>query len=241
MERHLARIYCLEGCQRIIVAGDGAAWIRQGAEELGAEYQYCRFHLERDLRKLFGDEVELKKSISKTLQNNDNKGFNMIMDALLVEEKKSEQKKQIEEFRTLINNVWEGITDWRERNKTNSEDARGLGVIEPNVGHAIAKRFKHQGASWSLTGAINLAKVRCAVRNKNLIDLMRLLGPPAVQEKTVERIDTTNGYWARKQADGLLKKDPSDWCKASLAAAKGPEQRAREFARLIGQLTPWPI
>jgi len=37
-----AFLYDFEGCQRIIVGGDGATWIRQGAEEIGAEYQYCR-------------------------------------------------------------------------------------------------------------------------------------------------------------------------------------------------------
>lgn len=51
LERHLGRNYSLEGCKRIIVGGDGATWIREGADRIGAEYQYCRFHLARDIRK----------------------------------------------------------------------------------------------------------------------------------------------------------------------------------------------
>lgn len=69
LERHLSRIYCLEGCKRIIVGGDGATWIRNGAEEIGAEYQYCRFHLERDMRKLFQDMPDIKKSLRKIIEN----------------------------------------------------------------------------------------------------------------------------------------------------------------------------
>ena len=135
LERHLGRIYSLEGCQRIIVGGDGATWIRQGAEGIGAEYQYCRFHLERDMRKLFREMPEIKESLKKTMENNDLEGFNMIVDALLVQDE-LKQKEKLEDFKKLINNVWEGIIDWRERNKPKLEEARGLGVIEPNVGQS---------------------------------------------------------------------------------------------------------
>jgi len=138
LERHLGRIYSLEGCQRIIIGGDGAPWIRQGAEGIGAEYQYCRFHLERDMRKLFREKPEIKESLKKTMEKNDLEGFNMIMDALLVQDE-PKPKEKLEDFKKLINNVWEGITDWRERNKPKPEEARGLGVIEPNVGHTIAR------------------------------------------------------------------------------------------------------
>lgn len=238
LERHLGRIYCLEGCQRIIVGGDGATWIRHGAEEIGAEYQYCRFHLERDMRKLFKDMPEIKESLNKTFENSDCEGFNIVIDALLVQDENQSQKEKLEEFRNLINNVWEGITDWRERNKPVPEEARGLGVIEANVGHTIARRFKNQCASWTRTGAINLAKVRCAVRNGNLIELMRLPGPLQVEKaEGTERVQIFNSYWSRRQIDGLRKVDPTDWCKSSLPAIYGPSQKDREFAKLVGRLT----
>jgi hypothetical protein len=54
LERHLSRIYDLDGCTRIIIAGDGADWVRAGVDLFGAEYQYCRFHLKRELIRLFG-------------------------------------------------------------------------------------------------------------------------------------------------------------------------------------------
>jgi hypothetical protein len=238
LERHLGRIYSLEGCKRIIVGGDGATWIRQGAEEMGAEYQYCRFHLERDIRKLFREMPEIRESLKKTIEHNDHEGFNMIMDALLVQDKSQHQKEKLEEFKKLINNVWEGITDWRGRNKPVPDEARGLGAIEANVGHTIARRFKHRGASWTPRGAINLAKVRCAVRNGNLIELMRLPGPSLAEEAgKVERVEISNSYWYRRQADGLRKVDPVDWCKVSMPGMYGPSPKEREMANLIGRLT----
>jgi len=83
-------------------------------------------------------------------------------------QKSSERQKRLIAFQSLLNSVWEGITDWRARGKPVPENARGLGVIEANVGHTITRRFKHQCASWTPHGAHSLAKVRCAVRNGNL-------------------------------------------------------------------------
>ncbi|MBE3580023.1 MAG: UPF0236 family protein [Thermoanaerobacteraceae bacterium] len=61
LERHLRRIYDLEGCRRVVVGGDGAGWVREGADLIGAEYQYCRFHLERDLTRLWGRNHKLRE------------------------------------------------------------------------------------------------------------------------------------------------------------------------------------
>lgn len=181
--------------------------------------------------------IESKESLKKTMENNDLEGFNMILDALLIQEE-VKQKEKLEDFKKLINNVWEGITDWRERNRPKPEEARGLGVIEPNVGHTIARRFNHRCASWTPTGAINLAKVRCALRNGNLIDLMRLPGPPSVDEagESVQS-EMKPSYWFGRQADGQRKIDPVDWCKATLPAINGPSAKEREIAKLLGRLT----
>lgn len=237
LERHLSRIYDLDGCQRVIVGGDGATWVRQGAEILGAEYQYCRFHLERDMRQLFGGTPEVKQAVHKTLENNDRQAFNILLEALKKEEKDSERQKRLIAFQSLLNSVWEGITDWRERGKPVPENARGLGIIEANVGHTITRRFKHQCASWTPHGAHSLAKVRCAVRNGNLKELTELNGPPKADGDETRREYIYNGYWARKETDGVNKADPAQWCKASMPAAYGPDQRARELANVISQLT----
>ncbi|GAW93394.1 ISLre2 family transposase [Calderihabitans maritimus] len=237
LERHLSRTYDLDGCRRVIVGGDGATWVRQGAEILGAEYQYCRFHLERDMRQLFGGTPELKQAVRKILENNDREAFNILLETLKKDEKDSERRKRLIAFQSLINSVWEGIIDWRKRGKPVPENARGLGVIEANIGHTITRRFKHQCASWTPHGAHCLAKVRCAVRNGNLKELTELKGPPRAVGDEARREYAFNGYWAKKETDGVNKTDPAQWCKATMPAAYGPDQRARELAKVISQLT----
>jgi len=238
LERHLRRIYNLEGIGRIIVGGDGAAWIREGADRIGAEYQYCRFHLERDIRQIFGDMPDIKDSIKRVIENNDREGFNIIMDALATEEWNPKRREKAEEFKRLINNVWEGLVDWRKRGRPVPGEARGLGAIEANVGHTIARRFKHRGASWTPQGAVNLAKVRCAARNGNLIELMRMPGPPpATETEATRNTEIYNSYWSRRQADGMRKTDPADWCRGLMPGMYGPSARERELANLMSRLT----
>lgn len=200
---------------------------------MGAEYQYCRFHLQRDLTSLF--DPRLRGKIKETLKANDRAAFNLLLGRLISAEPNEARKEKLKAFQSLINSVWEGIPDWRERGLPCPHPARGLGVIEPNVGHTIARRFKHLGASWSVSGADNLAHVRCAKRNGELSRMLNLPGPPLSLEK--EPVPVQNGYWARRQTDGLDKRDPADWLRASLPAAYGPDQKAREMALLIGRLT----
>ena len=232
LERYLSRIYDLDGCTRIIIAGDGAEWIRAGVDRLGAEYQYSRFHLQRELTRLFGQSPQIRHRLEKIFKANDRTAFHLFLRTLVAEEKDQTRKEKLLAFKGLIDSVWEGITDWRDRGRPNPSFARGLGVIEPNVGHTISRRFKHQGAAWSFAGADNLAHVRCAKRNGTLVEMLHLPGPPAAALKKLVQ----NGYWARRLTDGLPKND-GQWLRASLPAIYGPEQRSRELALWIGRLT----
>jgi hypothetical protein len=237
LERHLSRTYNLNGCQRIIIAGDGALWVREGADLLEAEYQYCRFHLKRDLIKIFNRNSLKRKQVEKILKSGDGEAFNKLIDDLLQKEDDIAKKRELESFKNLTNNVWEGITDWRERQKPVPAEARGLGVIEPGVGHTISRRFKHQGAAWSIAGADNLAHVRCAKRNGNLFELLDLAAPPVSKNGLAVKKQLFNGYWARKGTDGLPKKDPAAWLRVTMPVARGPEQVLRDFAHLIERIT----
>ena len=106
------------------------------------------------------------------------------------------------------------------------------------MGHTIARRFKHIGASWSVLGANSLARVRCAVRNGNLIELLRapVLPIPTEQEKIAK--EEPLNYWAKRKTDGRKGKlDQGEWCQASMSGARGPGQTMRDFTRLISHLT----
>ncbi len=60
------------------------------------------------------------------MKNKDQSGFNMVIDSLMAQDDGQFQREKLQEFQKLINNVWEGITDWRKRNKFVPKEARGL-------------------------------------------------------------------------------------------------------------------
>jgi len=57
----------------------------------------------------------------------------------------------------LIHN-WEGINTV-DRLKEAGLPVDTMGAIEGNIDKILANRFKKRGMSWSLSGALNLAKV----------------------------------------------------------------------------------
>jgi len=237
LERKLSRTYDLEGIKRIIIGGDGADWVSYGVEIIGGEYQYCRFHLSKELRQVFGQQDQLRKTIKKIIEENEREKFNIILKALQVEEKDPKQKEKLKHFQILINSVWEGIIDWRKRGKKVPEGARGLGVIEANAGHTVARRCKHIGASWSEEGADCVTRVRCAKRNGELKEYMSLPAPLSkdfTNKKTIQP-QVTNGYWARKETEGI-KGSSFEWCQRTMPAQRGSKQTMREFAYLITRL-----
>ena len=65
----------------------------------------------------------------------------------------------------LIHN-WEGINTV-DRLKEAGLPVDTMGAIEGNIDKILANRFKKRGMSWSLSGALNLAKVGEKIINPN--------------------------------------------------------------------------
>jgi len=63
--------------------------VRKGVDYFGAEYQYCRFHLKRDLTSLFGQNPEIKKTLELTFAKGDREAFNLNMETLINKEEKA--------------------------------------------------------------------------------------------------------------------------------------------------------
>jgi len=60
----LAKKYDLSQISKVIVGGDGASWVKQGAELLGGLYELDRFHLKRALHQGFALEGSSPKGLA---------------------------------------------------------------------------------------------------------------------------------------------------------------------------------
>jgi len=153
----------------ILVGGDGATWIKQGARDYfpNCIYQLCPFHLKRKLTQILSYNRSQKSQISLLL------GEGNISEALLLlEEEKSnnsQKKDELTELSTYLVNNANGINAV-DRLKEAGLPVDTMGAIEGNIDKILANRFKKRGMSWSPSGALNLAKVGQLIINDDWDD-----------------------------------------------------------------------
>jgi len=202
--------YQLSDHNLILVGGDGATWIKEGAQDYfpNSIYQLCPFHLKRKLIQHLSYNRRRKSEISSLL------GEGNISEALLLlEEEKDQNPQRKDELNDLIvyllNNA-EGIKAI-DRLKERGLPVDTMGAIEGNIDKILANRFKKRGMSWSPSGALNLAKVGQLIINNDWDSFW-----PAEEEVIFKQIEP-------KKEVHLPKEDKYDR-KYSLPVLVGPHQ-----------------
>ena len=177
----------------ILVGGDGATWIRQGAKDYfpNCIYQLCPFHLKRKLTQSLSYNRKTKLQMSSLLQEG------RIPEALLFLEEEKRQypqkKKELNELITYLINNQEGINAV-DRLKERGLPVDTMGAIEGNIDKILANRFKKRGMSWSPSGALNLAKVGQLIINEDWDDFF-----PSEEEITLKQIEPKEEYHFPKE------------------------------------------
>jgi hypothetical protein len=177
----------------ILVGGDGATWIKEGAKDYfpNCIYQLCPFHLKRKLTQTLSYNRSQKSQVSLLLQ-----AGNISEALLLLEEEKSknlQRKDELNELSTYLINNYEGINAV-DRLKEKGLPVDTMGAIEGNIDKILANRFKKRGMSWSPSGALNLAKVGQLIVNDNWDDFW-----PAEEEVLLKQIDPKEKYHLPKE------------------------------------------
>jgi hypothetical protein len=202
--------YQLSDHNLILVGGDGATWIKEGAQDYfpNSIYQLCPFHLKRKLIQHLSYNRRRKSEISSLL------GEGNISEALLLLEEEKDQnpqrKDELNELITYLVNNAEGIKAI-DRLKERGLPVDTMGAIEGNIDKILANRFKKRGMSWSLSGALNLAKVGQLIINNDWDSFW-----PAEEEVIFKQIEP-------KKEVHLAKEDKYDR-KYSLPVLVGPHQ-----------------
>lgn len=150
----LAKKYDLSRVGRVIVGGDGAAWVKDGAELLGGIYQLDRFHLKRALNQTLdnGLAMEVYKACVK---GEIDKVERILMQAQ--QEATVEAAKEVAWLRGYLMENSFGLRDYRL--EVAGDGLRGLGAIEGNVDKLVANRMKKRGMSWTIKGARRMTRL----------------------------------------------------------------------------------
>jgi len=184
--------YSLSGVKYFVISGDGAPWVKEGAEYFSPSiYQLDRFHLKRAITKVLrgkGAQEVYSLLISHDLQG----ALNHLQK--MQEEASKERKKEIEELTKYILSNSSGLSDYREKLPRELQgNLRPLGAAEGNIDKILANRFKKRGMSWSKRGANSLAKVIALRENGELDDCISQKSraesiPSSITKRVKERL-----------------------------------------------------
>ena len=151
----LAKKYDLSRIGKVIVSGDGASWVKKGADMLGGLYELDRFHLKRALHRGLDSEALVAEVYQACITGEIDK-----LDRLLTgaqEKATGDKAKEIMKLRGYLMDNWYGLRDYRL--EVDGDGLRGLGAIEGNVDKLIADRMKKRGMSWTRKGADRMARL----------------------------------------------------------------------------------
>ena len=169
----LLQLGVLSGERRLLLLGDGAAWIRAWFESLGISFKamiVCWWHLRKrcyEQMSLAGGPKDLRRELEKGLlgqlwEGKVDAAIELLKGAL----EWVRNPKAIEELIAYLEKRRAYIPDYQQRQRA------GLWIASTRVEKyndwAVSGRCKHQGMSWSPEGVLALAALEAARRNSEI-------------------------------------------------------------------------
>ncbi len=166
--------YDVEALEKIYINGDGAAWIKRGAEQLPkARFVLDRFHMHKYIigatSHLKDSAEDARSEIYRSIHRRKKKQAAEAFGRIIAVTESESRRKAVESSRDYILGNWKGIMQWvRDRNKELECSAEG------HVSHIFADRMSSRPLGWSKTGADKMSRLRIYERNGGkMLDLVR--------------------------------------------------------------------
>lgn len=211
-----------------VVGGDGATWIKEGADYLGGQYQLCRYHLNRALCHALEHDREMFQAVQYHCNRGDIDGaLKQLKEA--ANRAQDDKAKDIRRVIKYIKSNASGLKDYREDIAHSDNTLRRTGAIEGNIDKLIVRRMKNRGMSWSLKGIQCMLWLRINISEGTLADCLHFCRSAntsiALPEKQI-----------RKVIDRTLKYDYSNYFSAGIPAISGPHA-SRPWVEMLKSLS----
>lgn len=186
VQDYIDATYDVEELKRIFVSGDGAGWIKSGADYLDKAL-FCadKFHLMKYINQAaaqFLDEKDIvKNELWHVLYSKKPKAkqrFEEYTDRMLQCAKNPEK---VEALRSYVKGNWAAVRRTLRNKLVNGCSA------ESHVSHVLSDRMSSRPMGWSQTGADRMSKLRCYERNygrDGIINLVRYSREQRILEAT---------------------------------------------------------
>ena len=162
--------------QKIYVNGDGALWIRSGAERHAkAQFVLDKFHMCEYILSatshLLDSKDDVRSDIYRCIYGKHRKELNNIFEMILNVTDSVSKAKTVERARDFILGNWKGITAMVNGRKNDKK----LGCrAEGHISHIYADRMSSRPLGWCRTGADKMARLRIYKWNHgDMLELVR--------------------------------------------------------------------
>ncbi len=174
VQDYISATYDTDVLERVYITGDGAQWIKTGAEVLlNGRFVLDKFHMMKYLNQSVShleNEDEMKEYMWECINEADKDGLKEAFREILeVTDKDSNKYEEVKESQKYFMNNWDGV-------EIRSTESGGVWkcCAEGQVSHVLSDRLSSRPMGWSELGCDNISKLRAYTRNNGkIIDLLR--------------------------------------------------------------------
>lgn len=155
--------YDTDYLKTVYLAGDGAAWIKEGRHWLPKVKPVLdKYHLNKYIISATGNVPEMRSDIWNSVNQKDMKQVKRVFDDILICADTPQRVEAIRNTLSYIKSNWEGIK--------NGYDEEYIGCsAEGHVSHILSDRLSSRPLGWSYTGVDDMARLRAFKANKGSI------------------------------------------------------------------------
>lgn len=163
--QYLDDTYDLEKTEHIFISGDGARWIKSGAEYIpDARYVMDGFHLKKAIHRAAGADQDKRATLANLIRDGRWTEMNRLLISFLEEAELESRREVISDAISYFNNNWSGIQAHRiYKNILVGCSAEG------HVSHVLSSRLSSRPMGWSYVGANQMAHLR--IHRANGLDI----------------------------------------------------------------------
>jgi hypothetical protein len=174
--------YDQDSLRRIFVSGDGAAWIKYGANYLDkAVFCADKYHLMKYVNTAAAQMLDEKDNVKNELwhllnskSGNARKAFDTYTNEMM---RSAKSPDKVEDLRRYVLGNWAAV-----RRTLRNKLVYGCSA-ESHVSHVLSDRLSSRPMGWSQTGADRMSKLRCYDRNNGKSKIIQLVKYSREQRK----------------------------------------------------------
>lgn len=194
---YIDQAYDYDQIEKIYLSGDGASWIKAGADIVNkSTFVLDRYHLNKAI-KMAGAHIEnAEREIWKAIRREDKEYLKVVFETILDATEAETKAQAVKEAKTYIMNHWENIKHHY------SDDYSGCSA-EGHISHIYSDRLSSRPLGWSREGIDQMARLRVfAANGGNIFELTLKKKQERIRETRTIELDLKICRKKMKKASG---------------------------------------